>query len=445
MKKVKKLFVMLLTLELLVFFLSCNNNTDDSKNTETFSDPAPIPVDSGTSAELLDAPQNLKVSNITYLGADLTWEPVQDADSYFISMGHKTWTEIDNYSSTFTSDTFYRITNEIPGRTIEVSVSALPKNGSSASGKESSISITFPESDADLINFPYPNDFKLKGWSENTITLSWSRVDSLFLNKYYIYMSDDGENYILHSEVARNETSITLFKLRENKKYYFKIASKYGGIITDYLPVISQYSPVIIEAVPENRLKEKKVKVTVKNVTSSSVTLSWDAINNVNSYYVSYGFNRYDGRYGVTENTKYLLCGNKTSCTIENLSPNVEYSFSISSPLPSDDNMMWIHPIDGTNTFTTKAGSSPTQTPQSVKARTNGSAITVSWSPVTNAKEYYVYVYNYKGILQEIHKETSTKWTYAYSSGSKLYFAVRAYSYNGYYSNLSSKVSMGSL
>lgn len=204
---------------ILCLLINCKQGTDDSSSNNGSSNNSTIS---------LPAPNNFKASNITYLGADLTWDKVDNAYDYYLEMGNGKFVVKDNK---------YTIKNTIPGQTQTITIIA--RTSSYKEGKKSSINVTFPNSTANTTNYPYPKNFVLKSRSGTSVTLEWSQVVLLNVLGYYVYLSTDGVKYNLAS--SYNGTSVTYPDLKPNTKYYFKIAAKYKD------ETISQYSPTIVQ------------------------------------------------------------------------------------------------------------------------------------------------------------------------------------------------------
>ncbi len=214
MKIIKSIFFVLF----LFVLMNCQQNADDTASNKGASN----------NTASLPAPQNLRASNITYLGADLTWDKVDNAFDYYLESG---------IVKAGVKDNKYSIKNTIPGQTHTIKVVA--RTSSYKEGKSSSINITFPNSSANTIFYPYPNNFALYSRSGTSVSLQWSSVGLSNVLCYYVYLSTDGNKYSLAS--SYNGTAVTFPDLKANTKYYFKIATKYKD------EIISQYSPTIVE------------------------------------------------------------------------------------------------------------------------------------------------------------------------------------------------------
>ena len=179
---------------------------------------------SGLEFNSLETPQNFKATNVTYLGADLSWDKVPNAHDYYIKMGS---------TNVVSENTSCRIKNEIPGQTQTITIVA--RNSSNKTSEAASISVSFPESKVSDSLYPYPKDFKFVTCTHNSISLNWSSVSKAAA--YYIYMSTDGKKYELVTSYYN--PGITICALKASTQYYFKIATLFSN------GTISQYSPVV--------------------------------------------------------------------------------------------------------------------------------------------------------------------------------------------------------
>lgn len=232
------IFIILLILSL----ANCNHNANSYEN-----NPNDI-------SQVLEKPKNLKVSNITYLGADISWDAVPDVYDYYILTGSEALSIKQN---------FYKITNKVPGKTVNVSVIA--RDSLKKESEKSTVTIHFPESTANESLYPYPKNFRLVSTNSTEVSLNWDAVQNA--SYYFVYLSTDGINYSLAS--SWNKPGVTILSLKTNTKYYFKIATNFSN------GVISKYSPVIVQTTTgktkSNNTDDTTIKIDDKKTDTKSI------------------------------------------------------------------------------------------------------------------------------------------------------------------------------
>ena len=163
--------------------------------------------------------------------------------------------------------------------------------------------------------------------------------------------------------------------------------------------------------------------------TSTSVTLSWNAVDGVDGYKV-YKYNPSTKKYTTVKTTA------ETGCTIKKLSPATSYTFAVRA-----------YKKVGSATYRSPSSSfvTITTTPETptLKVTSSAKSAVLSWSQVTGATGYGVYMSTSKnGTYTKLGTTKGTSYTKtSLKAGKTYYFKIRAWSKvdgKTYYSSYSS-------
>ncbi len=148
--------------------------------------------------------------------------------------------------------------------------------------------------------------------------------------------------------------------------------------------------------------------------TTSTVTLSWSKVKNATGYRV---YQKVNGKW------KKLCDTSKNTYKVASLKSGTEYSFAVKAYSKSNGKTYWASNYTSIKTATAPA------TPKSVSASQSTGSITLSWSKVTGATGYRVYLYNAKTKKYEKIKTTASR-SYKVAdlkAGNDYKFKVKAY------------------
>lgn len=147
---------------------------------------------------------------------------------------------------------------------------------------------------------------------QNAVSFSWSEAEGA--NFYYIYKLNVKSNRY-ERIAATKSTELTVDNLESGKSYYFRVlpvavkdARKKPGKISDIVVCVTAPAGDLV--------------VETKDITESSVTLSWNRIAGATGYKVYY-FDEAKGRYIAYRYT------DKTSMTVSGFKKNTEYKFKV--------------------------------------------------------------------------------------------------------------------
>lgn len=219
-------------------------------------------------AEGLSAPQNLTVSKYMGTSAELSWDPVDGADSYLLNV---------YYFSMDTFDYVYLLQEEpVSGTTY--TVNGLDPNESyyfdvaAVMGEEIS-----PLSESVTIESPIeaPTALPATNYSATSFTANWEPVEgaSSYLLSV-LYMNEDGDvEYVIENKEVQG-TSYDVKDLTAGTVYYYQVTAKMSdGSVSQpssamaALPTLSK--PIVKEA---------------SDITSTGFTANWEPVEFANVY-----------------------------------------------------------------------------------------------------------------------------------------------------------------
>lgn len=308
------------------------------------------------------APSNIKASVVYYNYLTVSWNKVSGVNGYKIaySADNKTWTykTLGNVSS-------YKIINL--KQSTKYGFKLLPLIDGKECGKWSSVQYAVTKT------YAPPTNIKASSAYYNYLTLSWSKADAA--TGYKIAYSTDNKNWTYKN--VGNVLSYKITGLKYNTKYYFKVASlavnnqnsKWSSVQTAFTKA---YAP------PSN------VKASV--VSYNFLTFSWSKADAVTSYKVAYSVNN--------KVWTYKTLGNVTSYKITGLKPQTKYYFKVVSLLNNKECSKW----SGTCYAVTNKY---LNAPANIKISKTCNTATISWSKVSGANGYAVYL-----------SKDSKNWTY---------------------------------
>jgi hypothetical protein len=158
--------------------------------------------------------KSVSVKSVTTSTAKLTWKKVSNADGYMVYTKDAKG-KVKLVKTVSKKVTSYKIKKLSAGKKYTYYVCAYKKSGSKkiASAKKSCSFVTKPKTVTKV---------KVKTKTKKSVTVSWKKNSSA--TGYIVYMSTSKNGK--YKKVAQTtKSSITIKKLKKNKKYYFKIKS----------------------------------------------------------------------------------------------------------------------------------------------------------------------------------------------------------------------------
>ena len=148
--------------------------------------------------------------------------------------------------------------------------------------------------------------------------------------------------------------------------------------------------------------------------TTNSVKLSWKKVEGATAYRI-YKYNPKTGKNEIVKNTKSL------TYTVTDLKAGTVYEFKVKAYAKTDSETMWAESFVGIKTATKPA--TPT-----LKATASSGKINLSWSKVSGATGYVIYMQDKSGNYQKLASTTKTSGAVSnLTKGATYSFRVRAY------------------
>ncbi len=264
---------------------------------------------------------------------------------------------------------------------------------------------------------------------ETSVTLSWKKVSKATGYQVYVYSPSKGK-WVKKTTVSTTSCTITgLTKLKDYKykvRAYIKPSS--GTIYGEFSSVCN------FTTIPPN------VKnITVSKVTSSSATLSWDAVKGATGYIVY--TNEYTTGGKATSYVKYKST-KSTSMTVKGLTGNRVHCFKVRAYYSCKVNGS----IYGNTTASDKCRTLPSANDNFYCYEVTNSAISLTWNEDPYVTGYLLDVIDENGKATRIAKldKSETSFVYegleeltsysfslqSYYKSSKTYYGDKAYLYD---------------
>jgi len=333
----------------------------------------------------LPIPGTLKTSSVTTSSATLSWDAVTGASLYRVQL---------STDSTMKNATYHRfgdaggtLTGLAPHTRYYVRVAVIdPTTGAKVSDYTQLPYVTFTTATAAQNGYalPIPTGLKSVSTTSTSLRLDWDDVSGA--SKYRVQYSTSAS--MAGAVYARFNTSDgTLENLSPSTKYYLRVAvidPVSGAKVSDYTQL--PYPTASTAAAPADGYQLPiPTDLTADGVTTSAVSLSWDAVSGASLYRVQLSTS--SSMAGATYHRF-----SKASGSISGLKANTTYYVRVAV----------IDPVSGAKlsdytqlpyvTFTTVSSSEylyPIPTTLSVSSVTQ-SAAQVEWDPVNGAQMYRV-------------------------------------------------------
>ncbi|WP_446897090.1 fibronectin type III domain-containing protein [Clostridium sp. LBM24168] len=284
------------------------NNLDNTILSNTikgyFKDGIDVPeietVISGNSINLI--PINLTAEGISASEIHLSWDSIDDVDSYNVYRSDSENGEYIKVNTAGVISNTYEDTGLEPGKTYYYRITAV--NGSG----ESENSLTVSAATIHEIPIPtlpgIPVDLQAIGMNESTIRLNWGNVSGA--QSYNIYRSDsENGEYV---KVNNNEVTANSYEdtgLESGQTYYYRITAVNE---TEESDKSTSANAATLDEIPIPVLPGVPAGLHVTGTDKSKIGLSWDIVLGADSYNV-YRSDSENGEYvkvntaGVISNT----------------------------------------------------------------------------------------------------------------------------------------------
>ncbi|MCM1363996.1 MAG: fibronectin type III domain-containing protein [Faecalibacterium sp.] len=308
--------------------------------------------------------KNLKVTNITYNSAKLTWSKISSASKYVIERQNgKNWKEVATVKKDVTSYTVSKLTT---GTTYKYRVYAKNVWGQKGSAS-STVSVK-----------PMPvkvTGLKAATITNNSIKLTWTKVAGA--TGYQVQKYDASKKKWVKLAIVKTN-SYTASKLKINTTYKYRVAA-YRTVSKKDL--YGAYSATLSAKTALGKVTGVKASV----VSPTSIKLTWSKVTNATGYYVE----RYDSSSKKWVSVKKDI--KATNYTISKLTPNTTYKYRVKA-----------YVVISKKTYTGAESSAVSVKPAlgqvaNVKAAiASGTSVKLTWNKLANANGYYVQQLNGK-------------------------------------------------
>ncbi|XP_078135776.1 receptor-type tyrosine-protein phosphatase H-like [Sander vitreus] len=296
----------------------------------------------GYKFEAVTAPRN--VDNVTVLTQNessitLMWDKVNNISSYFLQYG----TKEDTINAVEGPSVEHVVTSLSPGTKYNFTLITEFERVNSTGYKFEAV--TAPRN-VDNVTVLTQN--------ESSITLMWDKVN--IISSYFLQYGtkEDTINVVEGPSVEHVVTSLS-----PGTKYNFTLITEFEGFnSTGYK----------FEAVTAPRNVDN---VTVLTQNERSITLMWDKINNISSYFL---------QYGTKEDTINAVEGPSVEHVVTSLSPGTKYNFTLITEFER---------VNSTG-YKFEAVTAPRNVDNVTVLTQNESSITLMWDKVNNISSYFL-------------------------------------------------------
>ncbi|XP_028601411.2 phosphatidylinositol phosphatase PTPRQ isoform X2 [Podarcis muralis] len=273
-----------------------------------------------------DPPKNVWYKNLTSSSVRIFWDPPQKPNGViqFYSIYYKN--DSDTYMQNFTS---YAIDSGVDNATLSTVLSNLAKwshytlwlSASTAFGNGNQTSeIIHLYTDQDVPDGPV-EQLAYQNISSTAVNISWmppAQPNGMVFYKVSLTMQEAQMDHEIMSLIL-NDTNVVLLNLEKYTSYLLKItpATENG---------VSEMHTASLHIRTEEDVPESApIMTSYKNISSTSVMLSWDPPARANGIIISYVLKL----HGLDRNDSFTTSNN--SVVLEDLSPFVLYSFYVSA------------------------------------------------------------------------------------------------------------------
>lgn len=337
-------------------------------------------------ASAISAPK-AKVKSLTYNTVTISWAEVKGADGgYEIQRSTSSKSGYKAIATVKKGTTSYKDSKLTTGKTYYYRVRAIDKTLFGKKYSSASSTVKAKPVPAKVTGLKASTTY-------NSVKLTWSKVSGASGYEVQVYSKKKWKSL---KTTSKNTLTITKLKLGTTYQYRVRAYTKkkiYGSTSSS------------IKATPSLKAPSSFV---LKGVTSSSLTLSWSAVDGAKGYEV----------YNATTK-KWTDTKTKRTLTVKKLKAGTKYSFLVRA---------YSGKYDGTKTKTLSFYTTPSAPTGLKLSKATTSSLDVSWSKVTGAAGYQVQYSTDKKKWTNLSGTSKTTNTIkSLSSGKAYYVRVRAY------------------
>lgn len=362
--------------------------------------------------DMSDKTTGLKMKSNTANSINLSWDVTSDVQKYRVY-------RYDNTSGSYkfikaVTGTSYTDTNLTAGQAYQYKVRGQWTYGGTNyySGYSSALTaVTLPEQ---------VKNVTAKAGKDN-VALQWDEVSGA--DGYRIFQYDEGtQQYVKLADVKSDTTGYTVENLVPNTEYRYKICAYKQVNAVNYW---GEYSTEVVTKTQAKTL-DKVQGLTVETVSSTSLELSWDPVEEADGYRI-YRLNTATGKYVRIKTVKgedTVLYKNDA------LLSATKYTYKVRAYATADGKTIF-----GRCSAATSAETKPAQV-KGLKLTTKSSSITLKWKKQSNVTGYQIYRYNastgkYEKIKTIKGTSTVTYTNKGLKKGTTYKYKVRAYKTSG--------------
>ena len=361
--------------------------------------------------------KNLKVTSRSTSELKLSWKKVSSVTGYRIYIYNDSTKKYDYYGKT--TNTTMTIKKLKSSKQYKIKIRAYKTiKGKNYYGKYSEVLST-------ATSPTQTKNVKVNSQTDSTITISWDKVTRA--SGYRVYICDNSENQYKYYGYT-NTNSITIKGLKSAKEYKIKVRAYKNVDGTRYF---GAYAPVITTITKPTKLSGLKAS----NNTTSTITLSWNAITRASGYRV----------YVYDNSTKsYIYYGQTTDTTmkISNLKSATDCKFKVRGFVRFNGAKIY-----GSYSDILETGTIPDKVTNLSSTKQTANSITIKWDKLSGVTGYAIYMYSeYSEDYKQYKKTTSNSFTISDLDTAKFYkIYVKAYKKLGetnYYGSKSNIISV---
>ena len=240
--------------------------------------------------------------------------------------------------------------------------------------------------------------------TDSTVTLTWTKAAGAISYKIEQYIDGAWKEV-----TAVAGTTATIKNLKGYTSYKFRVRS----YTRDHNKAIVLGAA---SAAVTATTKLASTSLKVASSTSSSVKLSWSKVNNAAGYQV-YQY--------VSGSWKRIKVTTATSLTVSGLKANTKYYFKVRAYAKASSGYVY-GPYAQVTPYTNLA-----KTASAKVTKTTTTAATISWSKVSGAQGYQVWMYSGGKWVRKTNTTSTSATIKGLKAGTKYYFRVRAYRKSG--------------
>ena len=347
---------------------------------------------------------DLTVDNVRGNNVTLSWQSNPKASKYAVYI----YSDNTYVEKAVTTNSYATVTGLEYNKQYSFAVRAIAEKDGASFYSE------YSDSTGAMTTYPIPENIQVTNVKTASYTLTWDKVANAKCYKIYRLK---GDSYELLKSVTENSYTVSNLAVGQMDSYKITAVYKVGSD-----EVESDYSIEIIAATTPPKAKTLEAVASTK-----SVTLTWSAVKNANSYNIY-----------IYENGQYVLYGSTKNTTLKvtGLSEGKEYEFGVRAYMK----------LTGSTIKSAMTTVKTTTKPAKVGKLTIGTVKTtshiLSWSKTAGANYYYVYRYSSsKKAYERVAKTDKLSYTFTGLTAGTTY----SYKVKGVYMKNGKEVTVGAI